>query len=431
MLRNRANLHMGICIILASGIALAYLLSNQTLLLLVVIITCICIITSKVETKLLYVLFFLPWLQVLKLNPVHPSFFNLYVLLYILTILFWLFLTRKKLIYPLGLSLLLLISCCLFSSLISNNTVKLGDILSYIAGFTIPFIFIHYYKSSMFKSFVYAYSLGIISSAVLGLFRNYIPMLKIFTKAQYFFIDTNVVARFTGLAGDSNAFSIPVLVAISLLLVLNYYKSSLFNYLLLIVLTLFGLLTVSQMFIICYSIMIIFYLFFLYRENAARGTKSLFIVFLSVAIAGLLNLNYLLDNYLYRFNTAYANSDLNSLTTGRYDIWKMYFEEIISNAKTFFCGEGLSASLLNGFQAHNTYLEIWYKIGMIGIILFIIYLLLTYKYISNPLEKISLINYLPMLILLLSLFSLNNFYSALIIQMLLVMTALKYKGVII
>ena len=63
----------------------------------------------------------------------------------------------------------------------------------------------------------------------------------------------------------------------------------------------------------------------------------------------------------------------NSLLSGRVYLWKKYFNAIFSSFFGLLFGYGLYGKLLDDAAAHNTFLEIIYKFGIVGFIVNIIY----------------------------------------------------------
>lgn len=94
-------------------------------------------------------------------------------------------------------------------------------------------------------------------------------------------------------------------------------------------------------------------------------------VFTVIAVVALL-LVLSMDNspvatVLNRLTSAQSLSDL---TTSRSDVYALYIGEITDNWLTFLFGKGMAADALYR-DPHNIYLEIFYYVGLIGLILII------------------------------------------------------------
>ena len=69
-----------------------------------------------------------------------------------------------------------------------------------------------------------------------------------------------------------------------------------------------------------------------------------------------------------RFSTI---TNVNDLTTGRNEIWSMYLDYILSNPRVICIGDGIGAAYIQKAM-HNIYIEIWYYVGILGGLLYII-----------------------------------------------------------
>ena len=62
--------------------------------------------------------------------------------------------------------------------------------------------------------------------------------------------------------------------------------------------------------------------------------------------------------------------NISDFTTGRTELWMMYLESITSDWKTVLLGVGCTSVKVNGLASHNTVLQIWYQMGILGAIPF-------------------------------------------------------------
>ena len=62
------------------------------------------------------------------------------------------------------------------------------------------------------------------------------------------------------------------------------------------------------------------------------------------------------------------SGSLNEFTTGRSDTWLAYISTIWENIGYFLVGTNINSSLVGGHNAHNTILQIWWKLGIIGLL---------------------------------------------------------------
>ena len=210
---------------------------------------------------------------------------------------------------------------------------------------------------------------GTIYSCAIGMNLNMIPNLKnTLILSSYLNSNTGtIVSRFSGLWNDPNGLT--VFIIVSMFACLMAFNSKKINgvefYIYEILLTIFGLLTVSKS---CMLLLVVFwgYLFF-------SKSQLDFIQKVSVLIVGVIALYYInnlmsdtISELISRFTSASISGDL---TTGRSDLWKMYFDEM--DIGTWVFGKGINADLPNGKAAHNTLIQIIYNIGMIGLLMWV------------------------------------------------------------
>lgn len=77
-------------------------------------------------------------------------------------------------------------------------------------------------------------------------------------------------------------------------------------------------------------------------------------------------------------NTNLSEDKLNYLTTGRFDAWKKHIEGMFGSVYNFIFGHGIG-NIAGDVPAHNTYIQLVYEIGVLGTLLFFIYLYVVFK----------------------------------------------------
>ena len=85
-------------------------------------------------------------------------------------------------------------------------------------------------------------------------------------------------------------------------------------------------------------------------------------------------------------------SDVNSLTTGRSNIWLSYCEFFLDNPFSTLFGGGFGAPLWQSHGAHNTYIDLIYYLGIIGTVLLALMFNALIKIRKGP-SKFNLLNY--------------------------------------
>lgn len=247
-------------------------------------------------------------------------------------------------------------------------------------------------------------SLGIIASSVLALMRGFFPRLARMYEGQtriklgqgtYYY-------RFSGIEGNPNMYTVLLSIAIAVYLVYlieGRIKKS--DILCVATLLIFGAMTVSMSFIL--SVILIFALAFpmLSKRNPKMMLGTLVLGSISMVLAFVLfGDSDAFQTILFRFQSSTSSSaDLSSVTTGRSDIWNLYFQFFFQHPiKTLF-GYGLNAKL--PFKpAHNLYIETIYYLGIFGSILYVAAHVAIYAPSKYTHRRGALYQYLPFMMLL-------------------------------
>ncbi|MGN0841516.1 MAG: O-antigen ligase family protein [Candidatus Ornithospirochaeta sp.] len=204
--------------------------------------------------------------------------------------------------------------------------------------------------------------------------------------------------RFSGLFADPNYYSAVLIFALIGIMILRINKKikPTLGYVIAIIITLIGLLTVSKSFFLMLVVILVYYTFSLFsQKRLAAGTGMLLLlsVLAVLAFSGSLSM---LDNVIVRLTTATSKAEL---TTGRSIIWENYSEYISSHPLIFLFGEGLDAPLLNMVGTHNIFLESIYNIGITGLLLMVTLLISVFKVLSRdyPKRKQPVLRFLPVI----------------------------------
>lgn len=177
------------------------------------------------------------------------------------------------------------------------------------------------------------------------------------------------IYRFKGLYNDPNFYMTLLVLGLAILLKLkNCDMIRLPLFLLYFVsFTAFGALTYSKTFFLMFILLCgITVLWQFWDRKVFKG-----IFFTLFAVGAALFLIYSPDSpfavVMERLTTA---KDLDAVTTGRTDVFAMYWRAISENWGTFLFGHGLGAEGLRK-DPHNLYLEIMYYIGFVGVVLYL------------------------------------------------------------
>lgn len=255
----------------------------------------------------------------------------------------------------------------LHSLVSSENSFKFATISS------IVLIFFLYpasilYKDKNSKDSIIFFIVGFLVSSFFGFLRPSLPRLNEMAGDVDDVSPLIDTLRFSGIFYDSNFYAIGALMVLFVLLFRTISKTNQ-NFKNVILTLLFALLvfflgatTFSKSFII--SGLLLLGLFFVQGAKGAGIKTIIGGVFLAGIVAMFLSseISALFDIYSYRFEDT---TDMNSLTTNRTDIWKMYMEDMSNiSISQFLIGHGVGPHRLPA--AHNTYLEMFYNFGLFG-----------------------------------------------------------------
>lgn len=421
-------------ILLATALIVLYMLtSNKLIVFLSFFIIVVAIICDKIQNKICYLLFFVSWIYVFKYDLTKQSLYSFLVVAFIIICLF-----SKKFTIDLDLAIsFIFFSIYVFIIGVISTDFELMANLNFVCNNCIVLIFAGLSKNipkGNYRNYFIFYAIGVASAALVGYtgqnfmqINNYLMNMRFLNTV---IVDGSLIMRTSGLDIDPNYYAVQILMAISVLLVTKYKrKTKTLEKFLLVILVMFGFLSLSKMYLISIIFIIIFYLVIYFKEGIFKGIKYIGILFISTSVALMINYNYFYNIYLMRF--AGGNIDFSTVTTGRSFIWKNYINEIFFNIKTLFLGQGIS-NFLNSIGAHNIYLSTWYKIGFLGICLYMIYIFTCSKIIGNKTgekNKIKLIDIslLPIYMILFANFALDaSVFSYFPIHILLAILAINY-----
>ena len=176
-----------------------------------------------------------------------------------------------------------------------------------------------------------------------------------------------VMMRFSGLYSDPNYYSVNVIISMCLVVILFHRDriSMPVSGLLIAVLLYFVKETYSKSSLL---MMVLPICMFLYSNQIKRkgGLQAAAIVGIVAVIVYLLATGggSMFSVVFSRLSS--AEGDLNSLTTGRFNIWMNNIAYFAEHPGALLWGQGINAKLLNGRAHHNVYLEMLWHLGVVG-----------------------------------------------------------------
>ena len=338
--------------------------------------------------KMLFLL--IPFSTIFKLSPGSTSLFT-YILLLFVVILF-----QRQQTFP---SIWLFFAIYMLAIPVLKMQLSDFNILRWIK-LLCGLLLIYYYfddrashdEAGIFLAFV----IGIIGAS---LTRH---LNSAFFRIERYLDDADTVGdggaeysdltRFTGLCNDPNYYTVNLIIAMCLLIILMYKKKISFPLYLGLTapLIFFDIATYSKSAMLMLAIPVGSLLYATIVSN--RKSLKLLVVLMAVAV-----ITYLVASgggafkiVLSRFGSGTDNLD--KLTTGRTKIWRYNLEFFKNNPGWLIVGLGINAAYINGWAHHNTYIEMPYHLGLIGVSLLFGILKQISNGISHPLKR-NILNY--------------------------------------
>lgn len=261
-----------------------------------------------------------------------------------------------------------------FITHIISSSITLGNIIPIIYIITLLFACI-YYEKKTYDSCVAMFLLGVLVSSLLGFLKPFSPyLIELLSEDFAEGMNVDFVIRFSGLSYDPNFYVISILISLILLL-FNRNRSNWTNIAMCVVYIYLGTVTFSKSYILSLA-----FIFFLYLIDSKTNLTKKILLF--TLLGGIVSASYF-DEIVYVFKERFSGtSDFNELTTGRGDLWRLYWGHIGDTFETLFFGHGFSG--LQGHKAaHNTYLEILFNFGIVGFIIDVLYVKKCFKFINK------------------------------------------------
>lgn len=185
-----------------------------------------------------------------------------------------------------------------------------------------------------------------------------------------------------------------------------------------------GILTMSKTYIVCLLIMVMLFIFAQQGKTIekVKFIISILLIGLGIFICVLVFFPTVVDSILIRFS-------VEDISSGRMELFSLYNEYIFSSVKNLFFGCGLSSMnmslnkyfrVTNAQVSHNGFQEILIVWGIPGMILFLTFLCILIKQSRKTLQNQKLINYIPLILLLIKVQAgqmITSFYTMLMFSL--------------
>ncbi len=318
------------------------------------------------ESVLLQIFFVMPMANIFKLSPGTQSFFTILILAYVILNFV---LPRKATALVFILGLYVVITQLVSGEIHIFRTIKLVCNVLFLSSVLNSEVKINH------KEVFFSFIIGNLISSFFGMLDS-----STFRIVDYIGINEvgeirpeegeEAIIRFAGLYADPNYYAIGIIVSMCLLVIL-YHRSEInpfFAILCTVPMVYFLIQTYSKSALIMMVVPLLYLMYSLMKKKNYLGL--LIIILFSVIVVGLALTGQIeaLEVVLARIELSDTSSgtDINKLTTGRFDIWVSYMNYIVNSIRTSVFGNGVAAPLIDAHASHNTYIDIIYHLGVIG-----------------------------------------------------------------
>lgn len=226
------------------------------------------------------------------------------------------------------------------------------------------------------KDVVYShYLLGFFQSSILAFFRGGTRLSEVLASDFLSVHDWMDTYRFSGLSYDANFYTMLSFFALAILLFGLRNTSKRYVTIVSIIATIaLGALTYSKSGIIAYVLLLSIAAF-----CGEKSTRKKVLQLLSLAAIVMVmfsnQFDSIIGNILSRFT---GITNINQFSSGRFDLWTNYLEKITDGPFELLVGHGMGS--VEGMKAaHNTFIEITYKFGLLGFFTDIVALRFSFK----------------------------------------------------
>lgn len=214
---------------------------------------------------------------------------------------------------------------------------------------------------------------GVILASIIGFFFADSTRLSQFLTVDSNYIEGELASRFCGVSSDPNYYSSLVIFAISTNLFHFIHHPRISHLIFTIVLVIFGILSLSKMYLLLLAVVFALFLLAWIREKgiaSAKGFISVVIITTFVLVGGY----YMINSPTVQLILARMgeSSSVNDFTTGRLDTWLGYISAMLDSVEYLLIGVGNNAAIAGRHNTHNTILQIWWKLGALGVLLIFI-----------------------------------------------------------
>lgn len=373
---------------------------------------------NNTENLFGYMLFLLSFREVLKINKNDTSLFT--ILLFIAIIIFLINYFLQK-CYKNKNSLIVLFLVIVFGiyTIVPRQSFQLKSYLFLFVNIMLAYFAVVFKSKYDTKKLLIVFTAGLIASCILGAFRFQIPRIRMLLTGDLVCFDT---FRWRFLYYDMNFLTAAI--AISMSMYFYFYIKGAFKfsfYPVFISLSALGFLTLSKSFFLIYLAIILMFVCFVCldkksREEPKKATlKVLFVILICATLCTIFSnrLSIIFGRSQQGYYDVVKNEDstkvtVDSVLTGRLEIWKNYFNFFKNNPLYLIFGTGVHEHFLQ-YAAHNVIIEMIYAFGLVGVLMIlVISLFLIIKLLKR--KQVGFVNFYTLIVLFVISMFLNFIY---------------------
>lgn len=352
------------------------------------------LVLTDINTSFVLLFGLLPFANIFKMNPGSTSFFTMCELIVVILAFFKI---KKH-----GSFLLMFVVFGTYVVAFAEKNASFVGIIKLLIGFLIIYTGTRLLKKKDVLNI--AYLMSVSTAVMLLLSQNKQYYLKVmeycddanlYVNAEGVLTDIN---RLGGFFGDPNYCSIVIIIALTLLSILYYYKVvGIEFWVIAAVLVPLGFFTYSKSYFLCIAlwaaILMMFVLFPKHKVMALIAAMGIYIA-----------LNLILTGRIEVINMVLERFSSKDLTTGRNSLNKIYMNYITENKNIFLFGAGALQDRFQGVSnnVHNMYIEMLFKFGIVGSILYILTVISSLNTVKalNTENDMAIIRFMPIMFML-------------------------------
>lgn len=294
-------------------------------------------------------------------------------------------------------SLLFLVPLLLYV-LLPINSYSISHIVKYVVALGFIYLLLEYKKEINFDNILIVASFGLIVSFIFVIFKPYSSRITGLIGVYYNF-DMGQIVKRQGMFSNPNLLALysiliitwtvykflkgDILWIVPMIFIFSYSYGVLSREFLLCLLVLIALLVIYNCIIknkdVFLKTLIIFGVFIIVALTQFKLTqiyferlKAIFYEIFELFNIGkdnpIQNQEEIIDSSTTESTNANLWIDGTPIDPGRVGLWKRYYKDFTSSAKTTLFGRGISAEFL-GMSTHNTFVEIFWRLGIVGTLL--------------------------------------------------------------